>query len=118
MSVFLFLYVKYIFLLDSCGLRFERLQNCFSDTKNEIYLLFYGAVLQSFISFNKFLQREDPLIPVISEQIKRFLVKLASKFVVSNIRTANEDLGTLQYANIVDQFPGMFMQLILVFNYI
>ena len=76
-----------------------------NDFRIAFLILFYEAVLQSFINFNKFLQREDPLIPVISEQqIKSILVKLASKFVVvSNIRTANEDLSKLQYANIVDQ---------------
>ena len=39
----------------------------------EVYLFFYEAVLQTFIHFNKFLQREDPLIPVISEQMDSFL---------------------------------------------
>ena len=45
----------------------------------EVYLFFYEAVLQAFIHFNKFLQREDPIIPVISDQIDSFLKKIASK---------------------------------------
>ena len=74
----------------------------------EIYLFFYEAVLQAFVNFNKFLQREDPLIPVISEQIHTFLTKLASKFVpVSSIKAAGKDFTRLKYSDINDQLPGM-----------
>ena len=60
--------------------RFQRLQDVFSNPITEVYLLFYESVLQTFINFNKFLQREDPLIPVISKQMSSFLTKLAEKF--------------------------------------
>ena len=73
----------------------------------ELYLLFYEAVLQTFVNFNKFLQREDPLIPVISEQIESFLTKLASKFIpVSGIRAAGQDFAGLKYSETCDQLPG------------
>ena len=73
----------------------------------EIYLFFYEAVLQTFVNFNKFLQREDPLIPVISDQIESFLTKLASKFVpVSAIKAASEDFTRLKYSEVSDQLPG------------
>ena len=73
----------------------------------EIYLLFYQAVLQTFVNFNKFLQREDPLIPVISNQIESFLTKLASKFLpVSAIKAVTEDFTRLKYNEVIDQLPG------------
>lgn len=54
---------------DETAPRFQRLQSAFTSPMTEIYFLFYEAGLQTFVNFNKFLQREDPLIPVISEQI-------------------------------------------------
>ena len=52
--------------------RFERLKDVFS---KPIIILLY------FINFNKFLQREEPLLPVFCEQKNSFLNKLASRFV-------------------------------------
>ena len=87
--------------------RFVRLQSAFASPMTEIYLLFYEAVLQTFVNFNKFLQREDPLIPVISEQIESFLTKLASKFIsVSGIKAAGQDFAGLKYSETGDQLPG------------
>ena len=51
----------------------------------EVYLLLYEAVLQTFIQYNKFLQRENSLILHINEQIRFFL---ASKFVPVETITA------------------------------
>lgn len=87
--------------------RFDRLQLAFTNPMTEIYLLFYQAVLQTFVNFNKFLQMEDPLIPVISEQIESFLTKLASKFLpVSAIKVVTEDFTRLKYNEVIDQLPG------------
>ena len=61
--------------------RFQRLENAFTDTIVEVYLLFYQYALPIFTNFNKFLQREDPLIYVLEEQMHLFLTKLSSKFV-------------------------------------
>ena len=52
--------------------RFIRLRSALSNSTMEIYLLFYESVLQTFVHFNKFLQREDPLIPNIREQMDSF----------------------------------------------
>ena len=72
----------------------------------EIYFLFCEAVLQSFVNFNKFLQREDPLIPVISEQIESFLTKLASKFIaVFGIKAAGQEFDGLKYC---ETGPGKY----------
>ena len=48
-----------------------------------------------FISFNKFLQREDSIHPVLVAQMKSFLTKLFGRFVtVTAIRNA-DDIFTL-----------------------
>jgi hypothetical protein len=60
--------------------RFRRLHSIFEDPMTEVYLLFYQSALQPFIHFNMFLQREDPIIPVVHEQTTLVLQKLASKF--------------------------------------
>ena len=76
----------------------------------EIYFLVCEAVLQTFVNFNNFLQREDPLIPVISEQIGSLLTKLASKFIsVSGIKAAGHDFAGLKYCETGDQLPGKYI---------
>ncbi len=71
---------KYIFVADENEPRFRRLRSLFKDPMTEVYLLFYQSSLQAFINFNMFLQREDPIIPVVHEQTTSFLRKLGSKF--------------------------------------
>ena len=73
-----------------------------------MYLLFYESVLQTFINFNKFLQREDPLIPVISKQMSSFLTKLAGKFLpVDKIKEVNGEFHRIQYDKKEDQLSGI-----------
>jgi len=52
--------------------RFAWLQNVFSAPVTELYLLFYQSALQVFLQFNMFLQRKDPLIPIIHKQMMSF----------------------------------------------
>ena len=63
------------------GNRFERLVEKFQCPMTEVYLLFYQYALQSFIRFNLYLQREDPLVSKLHTQIQRFLKDLACKFI-------------------------------------
>lgn len=85
--------------------RFQRLHVLFSKSMTEIHLLFYQSVLQLFIHFNMFLQREDPLIPVLYDQMVSFLTKLAGKFLpVAAIREAEGDFYTIEYE---DQLHGL-----------
>ena len=80
---------------------------------SEVYLLFYQSALQTYVNFNQFLQREDPLIPVIHQQIKSFLAKIASKFLlVSTIKDANGDFSTIDYNN--RAFQLLCMHLIII----
>lgn len=46
-----------------------------------MYILFYQYALPIFTDFNKFLQREEPLIHILKGQIQIFLSKLCSKFI-------------------------------------
>ncbi len=86
-------------------MRFDRLEKAYSDPMTEVYLLFYQATLQLFVNFNKFLQREDPLIPVVSEQMGSFVKKLFGKFVtIRAIRDAT-DITSIHYSREC-QLPG------------
>ena len=90
--------------------RFERLKDVFSKQTTELYLLFYQSALQTFVNFNKFLQREDPLLPVFCEQMNSFLNKLASKFVtVAKMKAANKNFLDLQYKGKENQHPGTYI---------
>ena len=59
--------------------RFKRLQDHFTPTMTEVCLLFYQNVLQLFIDYNLLLQREDPLIPKLLTQRRKYLKKGACK---------------------------------------
>ena len=73
----------------------------------EVYLLFYQSALQVFVHFNMFLQREDPLLPIVCQQMDSFLCKLASKFLrVPIIKAAKKDFSTVQYIERENQLPG------------
>ena len=90
--------------------RFQRVRSMLENPVTEVYLLFYQSALQGFISFNKFLQREDPLIPVIYDQMLSFLKKLASKFVkVSTLKDAfkDGDMQAFPYTDKEKQLSGM-----------
>ena len=49
------------------------LKSLFEDPLNEVYLLFYQAILPVFTALNKFLQRETPCIHLISDKLEGFL---------------------------------------------
>lgn len=77
--------------------RFLRLQKLFADPMAEVYLYFYQATLQTFAHFNQFLQREDPIISLVDQQIQSFLTKLAGKFLAINtIKAAKSGLTKLK----------------------
>lgn len=55
--------------------------------------------------FNKFLQREEPLIHVIFEQMRSFMKKLLGKFVSVSAIKAAPDITEVEYRE--NQLPGM-----------
>ena len=59
----------------------------------EVYLYFYQATVQTFVQFKQFLQREDPIISLVDQQIQSFLTKLAGKFLtIHTIKAAKSDM--------------------------
>lgn len=60
--------------------RFKRLQKHFQNPMLEVYLLFYHSALQNFIHFNKWLQSDSPLIPLLDSAIQDFITKLCCRF--------------------------------------
>ena len=70
---------SYFGSVDEKNPRFKRLQKCFEDPFLELHLLFYQSVLQVFITFNKWLQGDSPLIPCLDSQMNEFLTKLSRK---------------------------------------
>ncbi|XP_071501886.1 uncharacterized protein [Diadema antillarum] len=85
---------------------FGRLRVLFEDPMTEVYLLFYQSALQTFLQFNAFLEREDPVIPIVHAQMQSFLQKLASKFVrVQTIKEAKGDFMNMHYKALDVQVP-------------
>ena len=83
---------------DDTSDRSQRLKKAYTHPLAEVYLMFYHFVLQLFVKFNKFLQSEDPIIPVIWNQSNSFIKKLVGKFVrVDCIRRAASDITTIDY---------------------
>ena len=73
----------------------------------EVYLLFFQACLQIFVIFNKFLQREDPLLLYLKDEINAFLKRLASKFLkLPVIRDAMDDFCRLSFTERENQLSG------------
>ena len=60
--------------------RFKRLNESFQRPMSEIYLMFFQSAIALLTNFNRFLQREDPLIYLLHTQMENFLNKLAVKF--------------------------------------
>ena len=92
----------------SCA-RSGRLEKVYSSPLSEVYLFFYHATLQLFMNFNKFLQREDPIVYVMHDQLHSFVKSLLGKFVsVSTIRDALSagDITCVDYDSMENQLAG------------
>ena len=78
---------SYFLSSDDSSARFKRLQQQFEDPLIEVHLFFYRAVLQQFVHANKFMQLENPLIPIVYEVLHDFLTKLCCRFLsVSKVK--------------------------------
>ena len=60
--------------------RFKHLQQQFEDPMTEVHLFFYQSVLQQFVHVNKFMQLENPIIPILHDELHHFLRKLFCHF--------------------------------------
>ena len=72
---------SYFLSASGAGDYFRLLKNAFCDPMLEIYLPFYLGVLPVFTAFNKYLQREEPLIYQLSEDQELFMNKLTAIFI-------------------------------------
>ena len=77
--------------------RFKRLNELFQRPMSEIYLMFFQSSIALLTNFNRFLQREDPLIYLMHTQMETFLNKLAVKFIrLEKVMQHKEKFGTLK----------------------
>lgn len=93
--------------LVSIQIRVKRLQHLVNDPLTKVYLMFYQAVLPLFTTFNLFLQREDPCIHLVFDQMQAFLKKLLEKFIrVGVIRGASKNLSAIAYTERENQLDN------------
>ena len=65
----------------------------------EVYLYFYQSVLQMFITFNLYLQRHDPQIPILHDKIDNFMRELACKLVKIDAVYEADEISSLYVDN-------------------
>ena len=85
----------------------ERLEILFADPMTEVFLFFYQYALQSFVSFNKYLQREEPLISGLHDQIQQFLARIACTFLQIDF-VENRDMFSDPWRGQENQQSGSF----------
>lgn len=71
--------------------------------------MFYQASLQLFVAMNRFLEREDPLIAIVAEQMISFLKKLLGKFITITAIKAASNIVDMDYSR-DKQLPGTYTQ--------
>lgn len=80
----------------------------YTDPMTEVYIFFYQSSLQIFVHLNLFLQRDDPIISVMSGQLQKFLQNLLGRFVtIQGIIDAQADITRVQYKE--KQLPSKSM---------
>ena len=65
--------------------RFRRLQTVFIDPMTEVYLFFLQSLLPVFNQANRFLQREEPLVHILLQQLYSLLKKVVGKYVKPSV---------------------------------
>ena len=95
-------------VIDECNSRFQRLHRCYSDPMTEVYLFFYQAALQQFVRLNLLLQREDPIVHIISDRLHNFLKTLFGKFVSVRVIKEAENMTAVAYER-ENQLEGMMI---------
>ena len=82
--------------------RFKRLKAWFEDPMTEVYLKFHQSVIPTFTLFNLTLQREEPSIFLLEEEMTNFLKRLCGKFLSLDELMNNSNLLN---ADIQSQLP-------------
>ena len=71
---------------------FCRLSEPFNDPMTEVYFFFLQSVTPFLTNFKRFLQKEEPLVYLLHEEMQKFMKKLASRFVKPEvIQQLNEE---------------------------
>ena len=65
----------------------------------EVHLYFYQSILQMFITFNLYLQRHDPQIPILHDKIDNFMREMAGKFVEIDAVYEADEISSLYVDN-------------------
>ena len=86
--------------------RFGRLLSAFRDPMTEVYLFFYQSILPTFTHLNLLLQREDPNIYLVADEIRAFLQKLLSKFVKLRVIKAANDITAVDFLDSNNQLDN------------
>ena len=94
--------------------RFRRLASAFDDPMTEIYLLFYESVLPTFTHLNLLLQREDPNIYLVADEIRAFFLKLLIKLVKLRVIKAASDITAIDFLSSDNQLDNSTMMVGLV----
>ena len=67
----------------------------------EVYLLFWQSVALLFTNFNRFFQKEEPLVYLLHEEMQKIMNKLASQFVKREvIQQINEEKKSFLALNV------------------
>lgn len=72
--------------------RFQRLYSTFDNPLSEVYLLFYQAALPTLVNVNQFLQRQDPCIHILRDQMLNLVVQLLKKFIKPRVIKNAQDV--------------------------
>ncbi|RXN16530.1 hypothetical protein ROHU_027475 [Labeo rohita] len=86
--------------------RLKRLQGAFSDPMTEVYLLFYQATIPVFTSLNLLLQRENPSIFLLQDEMIKFIRKLCSKFILPTVLQSHHKPEDIPYVDKENHLPG------------
>ena len=90
---------------------FARLRKHFENPMTEIYLMFFQAVIPTFTTINEFLQRGEPVIHLLLDQLESFLKKLAGKFICIDAIVAANKVWEIDFSDdgIIKKDDKMFV---------
>ena len=79
--------------------RFERLKTWFEDPMTEVYFKFHQSVIPNFTKFSLTLQREEPSIFLLEEEMTNFPKRLYGKFLSLDELRSNSNLSNADIQN-------------------
>uniref|UniRef100_H3A325 HAT C-terminal dimerisation domain-containing protein n=1 Tax=Latimeria chalumnae TaxID=7897 RepID=H3A325_LATCH len=71
--------------------RFQHLKKAFLCSITEVYLMFFQLIFPLFTNLNKRLQREEPVIYLVYQEVQKFLKNTLGKFVTAEVDYKNLD---------------------------